>query len=164
MCHYLDPQGERHKFIADQMLGRLSKWLRLMGYDTLYFKSIDDIELIRIARKQGRILLTRDTGLMRRRIVKSRVRAIFIEDDLLDNQLRQLIRELNLDTERLSPPLCVECNSPLEEVPRERARGQVPSYVYRTQDQFVACPVCGRYYWRGTHWQHVRKRMRTLLK
>lgn len=151
------------KFVADQMLGRLSKWLRLLGYDTLYFKSIADSDLIHIAEGQERFLLTRDTRLMKRRVIRNGlIKAMLVEGDLLDDQLRQVTRELGLLPSDLLPPFCVECNLPLELVPRENAKGRVPPFVYRTQENFTRCPGCGRFYWAGTHWERIKEKISLL--
>ncbi len=147
------------KFVADQMLGRLSKWLRLLGYDTLYFKSVADSDLIRIAKGQERFLLTRDTRLMKRRVIRDGlVKAMLVEGDLLDDQLRQVTRELGLQS-GLLPPFCVECNLLLELVSKESTKDRVPPYVYRTQEHFTRCPGCGRFYWAGTHWERIKEKI-----
>lgn len=150
-----------YKFVADQMLGRLSKWLRLMGYDTLYFHSIDDSRLIRLAREQKRVLLTRDTGLIKRREVKrSLIKAVFIEDDLVSLQLGQLQKLFKL---RLSSTrFCPECNVPLQAISKSSVQNYVPPYVYQTQRKFSHCPQCRRYFWAGTHWQRIEERIREL--
>lgn len=147
-----------YKFVADQMLGRLSKWLRLMGYDTSYFRSIDDSRLIRLAREEKRTLLTRDLGLMKRRELKrGLVKAIFIESDLVNLQLSQLQKSLKLKFS--SSRFCPECNVPLQAIPKSSIQGRVPSYVYQTQKKFSYCPECKRYFWAGTHWQHIKERI-----
>ena len=141
-------------FIADAMLGRLARWLRILGYDTLYDVSLDDPQLVRIARAQDRILLTRDLGLARRR----NVRLIVLESETLEGQLAHLRRELGISA--LAPfTRCPVCNERLEPVTTDRAWGQVPSYVFATQDAFRLCPNCNRFYWRGTHWDRMREVM-----
>jgi len=153
--------NQRHRFVVDQMLGRLSKWLRLLGYDSLYFNSIANSQLIKIAREENRILLTRDTRLMKRRVVRNKeIKAIFIEHDGLDDQLKQLSQELNLKEGLM--PWCVECNLPIEMIRKEEAYQRVPEYVYQTQDEFARCPACGRYYWPGTHWQRIQEKFAKL--
>ncbi|MHB1294264.1 MAG: Mut7-C RNAse domain-containing protein [Anaerolineae bacterium] len=138
------------RLVADAMLGRLARWLRLLGYDTLYDARWDDPTLVRLARAEDRVLLTRDTELARRR----GVRVTFVKSEVLQEQLAQLHRELGV---RAREPFsrCPVCNAPLEQVPKDRAWGMVPPYVFMTQDAFQVCPVCGRFYWRGTHWDHM---------
>lgn len=142
------------KLLLDGMLGRLAKWLRLLGYDTAYFPDLDDNELVRLARAQGRILLTRDRELTRRR----RLSCLFVESDELEEQIQQVISKLHLETERPFSR-CPVCNTPLQEVEKSRVKGHVPPYVFRTKEHFSLCPECDRIYWRGTHWAKMREEM-----
>jgi uncharacterized protein with PIN domain len=151
------------KFIVDNNVGRLARWLRALGYDTLFINPIGDGELVEIARREGRIVLTKDTGIFRRRLVASgEVRAIRVEGDDWRQQLAQVVRELALET---APRFtrCLECNAPLEVRTRDEVRPYVPAFVYRTQEDFLACPVCGRHYWQGTHWQRMRRDLEEML-
>ena len=138
------------KFLADNMLGRLATWLRLLGYDTAYQHDATDAELARRARVEQRILLTRDVELTRRR----GVRAVLIESEQVEEQVGQVFHALNL-TARAAFSRCAECNSVLEEVSKESVRGQVPPYVFHTQERFRRCPRCAHIYWRGTHWARI---------
>jgi uncharacterized protein with PIN domain len=138
------------KFLADNMLGRLATWLRLLGYDTSYLPSADDHALARIARAEERILLTRDVELTRRR----GVRYVLIESERVEEQLRQVQNSLNLSARRAFSR-CAECNVALSPVGKEFVRDAVPPYVWQTQEHFLHCPICKRVYWRGTHWAHM---------
>jgi len=144
-------------FLADAMLGRLARWLRILGYDTRYLRDVTDDEVISWARAEGRMILTRDRELSRRRGVN----ALLITSTRLTEQLRQVIATLSLDV-RHPFRRCVVCNVALEEMSREQARPFVPLYVYRTQEDFGRCPACGRIYWRGTHWAHMAEQLRSL--
>lgn len=140
------------KFIADAMLGKLAKWLRLLGYDTYYETDISDDDLLRIANAEDRIVLTRDTLLIRRKICR---RYLFILDDYVQNQLRQTI-----DAFKLSPApfsRCLICNVIIREVEKSAIQKLVPEYTYKTQDRFAQCPRCGRVYWPGTHVEQALK-------
>ena len=145
------------KFLADVMLGRLATWLRLLGFDTAYWNDATDAELARRARIEQRILLTRDVELTRRR----GIRAVLIESEQVEDQVRQVFHVLNL-TAQEAFSRCAECNSLLEEVSKESVRGQVPPYVFHTQERFRHCPRCGRVYWRGTHWARIVGQMQDL--
>jgi len=146
------------KFIADVMLGRLAKWLRIIGYDTLYFRKIEDSQLIRTAVREGRILLTRDVELYHR----GGFQGLFIESDDLEAQLLQVMKEAKLRPRIRSNVRCPLCNETLEVVPRDQIRGAVPAYVYSTQREFTRCPRCGKIFWRGTHWQRIEGRLRKM--
>lgn len=142
------------RFIADCMLGKLAKWLRMLGYDTSYIPDADDDELVRIAVREDRMLLTRDRRLCHRRMVRSR--CVFVDWGTTREQVRQVVRELSLavDTEALFTR-CAVCNGKIAPVSKPEVSGRVPPYVYQTQDEFGYCAGCGRIYWRGTHVQHV---------
>ena len=144
------------RFVVDVNVGRLAKWLRAMGYDTFFTSSGDDNDLVRLALQEGRILLTRDSLLMRRKLVTSgRLKALFIQADDYQFQLRQVVEALGLDTGK-EFSRCIECNQPLREIPRHQAQEQVPLYVFQTQEEFKECPACQKIYWRGTHWARMR--------
>jgi uncharacterized protein with PIN domain len=149
-------------FIADANVGKLARWLRTMGYDALFFKNIDDNRLIDIALKEKRIILTKDTQLMKRRIItEGKLKAILIQADNPEEQLRQVVKELGLNQiEEFSR--CLECNQSLEPKTKEEVRNLVPPYVLRTQSQYMQCPSCRRIYWRGTHWQRMKKELAKL--
>jgi uncharacterized protein with PIN domain len=138
------------KFLADAMLGTLAKWLRILGYDTVFDTALDDHQLVRLARAEDRVLLTRDRELAQRR----GVHVLLVTSEQLDQQVRQVLADLDLEVDR-SFSRCPVCNEPLEALDREAARARVPAYVAETHEKFKVCPVCQRVYWRGTHWQRM---------
>jgi hypothetical protein len=143
------------KFIADSNVGKLARWLRILGYDTYFERSIDDERLLQMAQASERIILSRDRELMKRKIIREgKVQAIFIQDDAPCSQISQVIGELNLDA-RAAFSRCLECNDVLVPRSKEEVRCQVPPYVFLTQDKYMECPSCHRFYWRGTHWQRM---------
>jgi uncharacterized protein with PIN domain len=151
------------KFIVDNNVGKLARWLRALGYDTAFINPIEDSELVEIAHREGRIILTKDTGILRRRLITSGdIRAIRIEGDDWRRQLAQVVRELGLNAQPVFTR-CLECNTELEPRTREEARPFVPPYVHRTQQSFLACPTCRRHYWQGTHWQRMNNDLAGLL-
>ena len=153
------------KFIVDHNVGKLAKWLRMMGYDTLFFDGEDDWEMIRIALAEGRVILTRDTQIMRRGVVASgRLKAILIESEKPEEQMRQVVETLNLDCQSRLFTICLECNQPLDERSKQQVQGRVPPYVFQTQDQYMECPACHRIYWRGTHWQAMTKKLEKFVQ
>ena len=151
------------KFIVDHNVGKLARWLRLMGYDARFFRGESDAELVAIALKEGRVILTRDTRIMQRRLVtRGRLKALLIASDQPQRQIRQLIDSLHLDY-RFNPfSLCLECNQPLVERKKVELKELVPPYVFKTQEQFRQCPSCRRIYWRGTHWRAMTRRLEGL--
>jgi len=144
------------KFIADIMVGRLAKYLRMAGYDVLYINTASDNQIIKKARETDRIVLTRDSLMLaRREFKKGTVKYLFIKDDKLKNQLNQIKSDLKV---LLKPNLvrCIECNRKLIKVKKEDVKNKVPPYVYKTQQNFLYCKKCDKYYWRGTHYDNIR--------
>ncbi len=125
-----DETGRPH-FLCDAMLGRLVRWLRLLGYDA------------------------RDTRLVRRPDVGPHC---FIRHDRVQEQLRQLAAAFNLGAARAGTR-CLRCNVALEDLPRDAAAGRVPPHVWRTHQQFARCPSCARIYWPGTHWDRMTEEL-----
>ncbi len=147
------------RFIVDLNVGRLAKWLRVMGYDALFASDIDDGELVRLALREDRVIVTKDSHLTERRVIKSgRLRAVLIKYDDLSSQLRQMIDTLALRENRdFSRRIC--CNEPLASTSPNAVRELVPPYVFKTQEQFMECPQCRRIYWKGTHWVRMRQEL-----
>ena len=153
------------KFIVDNNVGKLAKWLRIMGYDTLFFNGSDDSNMIAIALAEDRVILTRDTQIMKRRVITSgRLKAILVLSDEPERQMRQVIDTLNLDWQFKPFTICLECNQPLVERSKQQVNNLVPSYVFKTQNQYMECTVCHRIYWRGTHWQAMTKKLEKFTK
>ena len=151
---------ENPRFIVDNNVGKLAKWLRLMGYDTLRFDGSDDSRMIHIALHQGRVILTRDTEIMKRRVITTgRLKAILVTSEEPEQQIRQVIESLKFDCQFRPFTLCLECNQPLIERGKEEVKNQVPPYVFQTQSEFVQCPACHRIYWKGTHWESMTRRL-----
>jgi uncharacterized protein with PIN domain len=140
------------------MLGSLAKWLRILGFDTLYDAGLDDNQLVRQARSQQRVLLTRDRELARRQ----GVRVLLVESDQLDEQLDQVMTALSLVPNRAFSR-CPRCNHLLRPIDRQEARTRVPAYVANTHETFKYCAGCQRVYWRGSHWQQIQSALARFL-
>ena len=151
------------RFIVDLNCGKLAKWLRMIGYDTKLFDHRDDKYLIHLALTENRIILTRDTQMMQRRIIAiGELKALLVTNDDPLRQIQQVVKELGLNFGFKPFSLCLECNRPLEKVSKENVKDRVPPYVYLTQTQYVECPNCHRVYWQGTHWQAMAKKLERL--
>jgi hypothetical protein len=135
-----------------------------MGYDTVFFNGTSDSHLVATALAEGRVILSRDRQIMKRRVITSgQLKAILIQDDKPELQMRQVIDALSLDSQSRPFTLCLECNQVLAERDKEEVKELVPPYVYQTQSQFMQCPACHRIYWRGTHWQAMSKRLKKFI-
>lgn len=143
--------------LADAMLGKLARWLRVLGYDAVYMQG-EDPALAHRARAEDRILLTRDRELSRRRGLS----AVLISSQSLPEQIAQVVTRVGPIPEG-APARCMTCNAPLERISVETARASVPPYVAKTQKLFHRCPECGRIYWRGTHWEGIERQIQEAL-
>lgn len=155
-----DP-GPNPRFFADAMLGRLARWLRILGYDTRYEAHVDDAALVRCALQERRVILTRDRALPE----EFRVSAlVLIESEKPAEQLRELVTRFALDPEARLFTRCSRCNASLESVERDAIADRVPERVLRDQPHFKSCPHCGRVYWEGTHVERIRSAIRSALR
>jgi uncharacterized protein with PIN domain len=151
------------KFIADNNVGKLARWLRLMGYDTLLFKQKDDGLMIKVALSENRVILTKDAQFMNRRLVTNgTLTTIHIKQDDPRLQVEEVAETLNLDYHFKPFSLCLECNRALVARDKKEVQNLVPVHVFETQAQYMECPACHRIYWPGTHWQNMGKALQDL--
>lgn len=135
-------------------MGKLARWLRMLGFDSLFCSDEDDSQIVQQALAEGRVLLTRDTGIMKRRVVaRGRLKAVLMQSEQPEQQMQQLVSTLDIKNQSHPFTICLECNQPLINKAPTKVKDRVPPYVYRTQTQYMECPACRRIYWRGTHWQ-----------
>jgi uncharacterized protein with PIN domain len=152
----------RMKFLADRMLGKLAKGLRMLGYDTVYYRGENAYPLIKLAREEDRVILTRNTKLIPKR---PEDRIIRIGEDKPLLQLRELIQKevISLNEENLLSR-CLLCNIPIEEIRRGEAEGKVPDFIFYQQKEFFRCPQCLRIYWQGSHQENMQKKVEELFE
>ena len=141
------------KYLADEMLGALARWLRMLGHDVEYARGMKDTAILLQAKKEHRLLLTRDQQLAAR----AGPMAFFVRSPDLDRQLAQLRDELGLRFEEGSTR-CANCGTKLLSETKEEAAGHVPHGALESSTTFFRCPGCGRRYWDGTHWQSIVER------
>ena len=146
------------QFVADKMLGRLARWLRIVGQDVIYGSDLAGAGLLRAARREDRTILTRD-----RRIGKKNPPPfIFIRSDHFREQLKQVIEECRVDPFKDAFTRCVTCNTPFEPVAKADVEGKVPPYVFETQEKFSFCRKCRRLYWPATHQEKMVDELRAM--
>jgi uncharacterized protein len=151
--------------MIDQNVGKLVKFLRLLGYDTKYFNGATDTEMVNLAQVENRIILTRDTHILKRRLVTSgKVTSILILADDPELQIQQVVEKLDLLKAIRSFVLCLECNYPLQNITKEEAKDRVPVYVWQTQNDYRECQQCRRIYWKGTHWARMNGKIKKLIE
>ena len=144
------------KFIADGMLGKLTRWLRMLGQDVTYSNQFDDAELLAMAEKEHRILLTRDSELYQRAIGRG-IEASYVEGRTEAEKLAELAERFDFPlTIDLKRSRCPRCNTKIELTPKETIAGQVEKSTFIYYDEFWKCSNCGRIYWQGAHWEGIR--------
>jgi len=149
------------RFIADSMLGKLARWLRIMGFDTLYFSSISDPELIKRAKEEKRIILTMDARLA---LTLKKDKCVFLSHSDPYQQLKYLVKEFNLDPWSNLFSRCVYCNELVEKIKdKSEIKNKVPLHSFNSNSSFYRCPVCGRIYWEGSHHQKIKTIIKSLV-
>ncbi len=147
-------------FIADAMLGRLARWLRLLGFDTLYYRDIRDGDLLKIAIQEGRLILTRDSHFLN---LRNFDKLLVIHSNHPMEQVREVITFFKIMEFR--PGRCPRCNGILDPVVRkESVRDLVPEHVFFDRDSFQSCRSCGKVFWEGTHLKRFREMLDAALR
>lgn len=149
------------KILLTKELGRLAKWLRILGIDAVYFRQDNASSLIIEALRQERVIVTRNHRLQR----PTGVRIIMIGSEKIKEQLAEVLKVLNIKpaSDKMFSR-CTVCNDELISIEKEKIRDKVPEYVFKTQDSFTACPDCKRIYWRGTHWGNVENILKEIVE
>ncbi len=148
------------RFAVDAMLGRLARWLRILGCHASYDSAVPDAELVRRAFEQDRVILTRDRALADEWRIP-RVLVLESEDPL--EQLRRVVAAFDLDWRQRLFSRCSRCNAEIQPRSREEVADRVPPRVLREQSQFSSCPSCGRIYWEGSHLDRMRRTLEDAL-
>jgi len=144
------------KFIADGMLGKLTRWLRMLGQDVTYSTQLEDAELIKNAKKENSVLLTRDSELYQRAISKG-IDAFYVEGRTEAEKLAKLAERFGFPlTINLAFSRCPRCNGRIRLTPKEQLADKVEKNTFVYYDKFWKCSKCGRVYWQGAHWDGIR--------
>ncbi|KPV62375.1 MAG: hypothetical protein AOA66_1354 [Candidatus Bathyarchaeota archaeon BA2] len=148
------------KFVTNGMLGKLTRWLRMLGQDVEYSRSLDDKKLIEMAKTQRRILLTRDLKLYQQAMMHG-VNAVLVEASTGPEKLADLARRFNFNLEiDVAVSRCPKCNTKIRFVPKDMVIDKVPKTTSTYYNEFWECPNCGQVYWRGAHWKRIEKTLR----
>jgi uncharacterized protein with PIN domain len=149
------------KFIADGMLGKLTRWLRILGHNVKYSNKLDDAQLMAIAKKERRILLTRDLELYQQATAKG-IQAFYVDGQTEAENLAKIAQRfgISLDID-MAKSRCPKCNAQVKPIPKEKVAGKVEESTYTYYNEFWECPKCGQIYWQGAHWTRIRKTLET---
>jgi len=148
------------KFLCDGMLGRIARWLRLLGYDTLYSRLSADEELVELAEKEERVLLTKDVELCKNALKKG-IKALFVEGNNFETMLAYIIKYFNISP-MINPEAsrCPECNGEMQHISADEAKKlklNVPEITLKVYKDFWVCKKCQKTYWKGRMWNNMMK-------
>ncbi|MFA8437269.1 MAG: Mut7-C RNAse domain-containing protein [Marinifilaceae bacterium] len=147
-------------FVLDAHLGKLAKYLRMLGFDTLYRPDIEDDEIIEVAQKEKRIILTRDKLLLKSKKVSH---GYFVRSTEKNEQLREVVKKFDLYSQFKSFTRCMTCNTPLEKADQEAIRNKVDQDTYKFFNEFYYCKLCDKVFWKGSHFKRMEEYIRKLI-
>ncbi|MCW3983585.1 MAG: Mut7-C RNAse domain-containing protein [Candidatus Bathyarchaeota archaeon] len=143
------------KFLADGMLGKLARWLRMLGQDVSYSTQLGDNELLGLAKAEGRVLLTKDLELYKRAVTRG-LEAFYVEGKTEVERLAEVTKRYSVDLAvDMDKANCPICNTPLKASPKEQLKDKLEPNTYLHYDRFWHCPNCGQVYWQGAHWKQI---------
>jgi uncharacterized protein with PIN domain len=152
------------RFLLDGMLGKLARWLRMLGQDVTYSVEFDDAELLELAKKENRILLTKDFELYKRVIVRG-LDAYYIEGKIESDRLAEVAKRYSLQlTIDMDKSHCPACNTKLKPTLKEHVQGELEKNTFLYYDKFWKCPNCGQIYWQGAHWTQINKTLNIAIE
>jgi len=150
---HLRPEPLRNpKFIADVHLGRLARYLRMMGFDVLYKNDFDDNEIVHLSLSERRAILTKDRGILKRNEV---THGCWIRSTKVKEQVKEVIKRFDLKNNIKEFSRCIECNSVLKPISKSEIINCIPPKVSKSQTDFYQCSDCNKNYWKGTHYQKM---------
>jgi len=150
---------EGTKFLVDRNLGSLARWLRLLGFDTMYPDILDDGELVKMAKREGRTLLTRDRNLASR----NPATVYLVNAENLEGQLQEVVQVFHLSEKANPLSRCSLCNGSVAPVEKDKVRDVVPQKVLDFQQDYWQCSECGKVYWQGSHWGRMKEKLQKVL-
>ena len=150
---HLRPKPLRNpKFVADVHLGRLTRYLRMTGFDVFYRNDLEDNEIINISVKEMRAILTKDRGILKRNEV---THGYWVRSTKVKEQVEEVLKRFDLKNQIKEFSRCIECNDLLKPVMKEKIVAELPPKVAQSQNEFFRCPSCKKFYWKGTHYQRM---------
>ena len=149
------------KFLCDRMLGTLAKWLRIYGFDTFYANNeMDDDELLEIAKKENRILISRDKQLIQT-ARRENLKTIEIKTTDIDEQISNVLVDVETDKTKILSR-CILCNSEVEGIRKKDVKEKVPERIFKNNEEFWECKNCNKIYWKGSHYEKMFEKINDL--
>ena len=149
------------KFLCDQMLGTLAKWLRIYGFDTFFVNSeMDDAKLMETTKKENRILITRDRNLIQS-ARRENLKTIEIKKTDIDEQISTVLGDIKIDKTKVLSR-CILCNTEIEEIKKEGIKAKVPKRVFDNNEKFWFCKKCNKIYWKDSHYEKMFEKINNL--
>ena len=148
------------KFVVDVHLGTLARYLRMLGFDTLYENNYIENEIIKISINENRTILTKDKGMLKHKEV---THGLYIRSVSPQIQLKEVVDRLDLYKLIKEFSRCLECNSILKRVPKKEIEDRIPAKVKEFQNEFYICENCNKIYWPGSHYEKMEKIIKTLI-
>ncbi len=149
------------KFVCDVHLGKLVKKLRMLGLDTKYRTDLKDSDLVSISLNEKRTILTKDIGILKRREI---THGYFIRNNQVVDQMKEVVQRFQLLNIIKEFSRCLECNSILEKIDKEKIFSNLPEKIRKVQDEFFICNECDKIFWKGTHYKKMLKEIRSIKK
>ncbi|MGC8765843.1 MAG: Mut7-C RNAse domain-containing protein [Brevinematia bacterium] len=147
-------QPERIRFVSDVHLGRLSKYLRILGFDCVYQNNFEDEEIIEIAHREKRIILTKDRGILKNNRVKY---GLLLRSKNTKEQLKEVMERFDLEAKKKPFTRCINCNQKLKKISRKEAMGVFSYLSDRYYTDFYRCSLCKKVYYKGSHYYRMLK-------
>jgi uncharacterized protein with PIN domain len=146
------------KFLCDQMLGTLAKWLRIYGFDTFYAKrDMKDLELLELSKKENRVIITKDKDLVYN-ARREQIKVIKIQTTNLDDQIKNILENTKLEEDSILTR-CLTCNTLLCGIDKKNVKNKVPPKVFENHTEFLFCNNCKKIYWKGTHYKKMLEKV-----
>lgn len=142
------------KFILDVHLGKLARYLRMLGFDTYYENNLTDETIVQLSLKHKRTILTRDIGLLKRGVV---THGYFVRNTVTEKQIEEVVKRFQLEEEFAEFSRCIECNNLLEPIDKEKIIDKLPPKIQVDYNEFYICPSCLKIYWKGSHVEDMRR-------
>ncbi|MGC8587300.1 MAG: Mut7-C RNAse domain-containing protein [Candidatus Micrarchaeia archaeon] len=155
--------GKHQRLVADVMLAKLARWLRLAGIEVEAAAITDDNRLIASVKRKNAMLLTSDRELSLR-ARRRKFKVLYVPEASIDDQLAFVARSLKLRIGVSNSKICTKCGGKLERVKKSEVAGKVPQLAYDKNRYFYMCKKCGKIYWKGTHWKSITKRLKKVRR